>query len=80
MGCACSSEEENNRNIKTNKRNKQKSQERNDLHYSNHRRHSRNEYNEENVQKFINQFIRAKQEFGESTDIAETTSADDFSF
>ena len=39
-----------------------------------------NEYNEENVQKFINQFIRAKQEFGESTDIAETTSADDFSF
>lgn len=55
MGCACSSEEENNRNIKTNKRNKQKSQERNDLHYSNHRRHSRNEYNEENIDLNANQ-------------------------
>ena len=55
MGCACSSEEENNRNIKTNKRNKQKSQERNDLHYSDHRRHNRNEYNEENIDLNANQ-------------------------
>ena len=34
---------------------------------------------EENVQKFINDFIRAKQEFGEST-TTETTSAEDFAF
>lgn len=40
------------------------------------------EYTEENVQKFINQFIRARQEFGESTNTAEakTTSVDDFAF
>lgn len=36
-------------------------------------------YTEENVQKFINDFIRAKQEFGEST-TTETTSAEDFAF
>lgn len=42
------------------------------------------EYTEENVQQFIDQFIRARQEFGESTNTAkveETTSdADDFAF
>ena len=42
------------------------------------------EYTEENVQNFINQFIRARQEFGESTNtdkVEETTSdADDFAF
>lgn len=39
------------------------------------------EYNEENVQAFIDQFIRARQEFGESTDKAEEkTDATDFDF
>ena len=39
------------------------------------------EYTEENVQNFINQFIRAKQEFGESTNQPkEDTSVDDFAF
>ena len=36
-------------------------------------------YTEQNVQEFINNFIRAKDEYGESTATEETT-ADDFTF
>jgi hypothetical protein len=38
------------------------------------------EYTEENVQQFIDQFIRPRQEFGESTNTVEKADAEDFVF